>query len=98
MTMKRRMFIFVLKNMKTFMHLYMHLCFFTPIFTLHFTIGRLNVLSDLRVQLILLFIPFLLAELFYWKYDMSTLAKTCLKFMLEENAEVNPEEKLEEKI
>jgi hypothetical protein len=55
-------------------------------------------LSDLRVQLILLLIPFLLAEFFYWKYDMSKLTKTCLKFMLEDNAEVNPEEKLEEKI
>ena len=92
--MKRRMLIFVLKNMKTFMHLYMHLCFFTPILTLHFTIGRLSALSDLRVQLILLLIPFLLAEFFYWKYDMSKFSKSCLKFMLE----VNPKEKLEEKI
>ena len=90
--MKRIMLIFVLKNMKTFMHLYMHLCFFTPILTLHFTIGRLNALSDLRVQLMLLLIPFLLSEFFYWKYDMSKLSKSCLKFMLEENTEVNPEE------
>jgi hypothetical protein len=39
-------------------------------------------------------IPFLLAEFFYWKYDMSKFSKSCLKFMLE----VNPKEKLEEKI
>jgi hypothetical protein len=71
----------------------MHFCHFTPLLTLHFTIGRLNALSDLRVQLILLFIPFLMAEFFYWKYDMSRLSKSCLKSMLEEN----PEEKLEEK-
>ena len=96
--MKRRMLIFLLKNMKTFLHLYMHLCFFTPILTLHFTIGRLNALSDLRVQLILLFIPFLLSEFFYWKYDMSTLGKSCLKFMLEDNAGENTKEKLKEEI
>jgi hypothetical protein len=91
------MFIFVLKNMKPVFHLYTFLCFSVPIFLTHLFVG-LRMLSDLRVQLILLLIPFLLAEFFYWKYDMSKLTKTCLKFMLEDNAEVNPEEKLEEKI
>ena len=91
------MFVFVLKNMKPVFHLYTFLCFSGPIFLTHLFVG-LRMLSDLRVQLILLLIPFLLAEFFYWKYDMCKLTKTCLKFMLEDNAEVNPEEKLEEKI
>jgi hypothetical protein len=83
--------------MKPVWHLYIFLCFSGPIFLTHLFVG-LRMLSDLRVQLILLFIPFLMAEFSYWKHDMSRLSKSCLKLMLEENAEVNPEEKLEEKI
>ena len=91
------MFIFVLKNMKPVFHLYIFLCFSGPIFLANLFDG-LRMLSDLRVQLILLFIPFLMAEFFYWKYDMSTLAKSCLKFMLEDNAGENTKEKLKEEI
>ncbi len=50
-------------------------------------------LSDIRIQIILLFITAFIAEYFYWKKDIGNLSKICLKYLLEEETKEEAKQK-----
>jgi hypothetical protein len=84
--------IFMFRNMKPIWHIYIFICFFGPILSTHFFIG-LKMLSDIRIQIILLFITAFIAEYFYWKKDIGNLSKICLKYLLEEETKEEAKQK-----
>jgi hypothetical protein len=73
-----------LKNLRTIFHIYAILCFYIPLLFFYFLLGKLSLLSDLRIQLITLIIPALIAEYYYNLYDLDNLCKNHLKILQEE--------------